>query len=144
MAAQALYGTPAIVVDLGTAITFDVISPGGEYLGGAIAPGIRASADALFRRAARLPRVELAVPSRAIGTTTSESIQAGIVLGAAILIDGLVARITAELGGTPRVIATGGDAGLIRDQALSVEIIDPTLTLQGMRLVESRLRDRPA
>ncbi len=144
VAAAELHSLPAIVVDLGTAITFDVIAGGGEYLGGIIAPGIRTSADTLFHRAARLPRVELTVPPHAVGTTTSESIQAGIVLGAAILIDGLVARIAAELDAPPLVIATGGDVELIRSQAQSIEVVDPTLTLKGMQLVEARLRARRA
>ncbi|MGD8393976.1 MAG: type III pantothenate kinase [Candidatus Eiseniibacteriota bacterium] len=145
VAAAERHRLPAIVVDLGTAITFDVVSASGEYLGGAIAPGIRTAADALFRRAARLPRVELELPASAIGRTTTTSIQSGLVLGAAILIDGLVERIAAELDAAPCVIATGGDAGLVRAACHAIDVVDPCLTLHGMRLVAGRLaRGRPS
>jgi type III pantothenate kinase len=144
IAASELYGLPAIVVDLGTATTFDVVSARGEYLGGAIAPGIATSADVLFRRAARLPRVELSAPERTIGRTTEESIRAGIVLGHAILIDGLVARIRAELGAKPRVIATGGYADLVRGACTAIEIVDPALTLKGLQIAHRRLERRRA
>jgi type III pantothenate kinase len=144
IAARADYGAPAIVVDLGTATTFDVIDADGGYLGGAIAPGMRTSADVLFQRASRLPRVELAVPPRVIGRTTTESIQAGIVRGAASLVDGLVGQISAELGQAARVIATGGDAPLIGGVSRTVEVVDPTLTLRGLRLIERRLSSGPA
>ncbi len=141
-AARAYYGAPAVVVDLGTATTFDVVSARGEYLGGIIAPGIATSADVLFRRAARLQRVELAPPSRAVGRTTEESIRAGIVLGNAILIDGLIARIAAEISAKPLVIATGGHVDLVRGVARSIEIVDPALTLKGLLLAHRRRRRR--
>lgn len=144
IAARDLYGVPAVIVDLGTATTFDVVSARGEYLGGIIAPGIATSADVLFRRAARLPRVELKAPKRVVGRTTEESICAGIVLGNAILIDGLVARIAAEIRAKPRVIATGGYVELVRGVARSIEIIDPALTLKGLHAAYVRASRRGA
>jgi type III pantothenate kinase len=137
-AARAHYGVPAVIVDLGTATTFDVVSARGEYLGGAIAPGLVTSADVLFRRAARLQRIELALPARAVGRTTEESIRSGIVLGNAILIDGLVARIAAEIGAKPLVIATGGYVDLVQGIARSIQIVDPALTLKGLLLAHRR------
>jgi type III pantothenate kinase len=142
VAARDLYGAPAIVVDLGTATTFDVVNARGEYLGGIIAPGIATSADVLFRRAARLQRVELAPPKRAIGRSTEESIRSGIVLGNAILIDGLVARIAAEIGAKPLVIATGGYVDLVRGIARSIEVVDLALTLKGLKAAHRRVRSR--
>lgn len=137
-AARALYGAPAVIVDLGTATTFDVVSARGEYLGGAIAPGIVTAADVLFRRAARLQRIELALPARAVGRTTEESIRSGIVLGSAILIDGMVARIAAEIGAKPLVIATGGYVDLVQGIARSIQVVDPALTLKGLLLAHRR------
>lgn len=128
-----------IVVDFGTATTFDCVSPKGEYLGGAITPGVQISADALFARAARLHRVELALPPKAIGRNPTQSMQAGIVFGYAGLVDGLCARLTRELG-PARVIATGGLAGLIGKQTESIEHVDPDLTLTGLRLLHERNR----
>jgi type III pantothenate kinase len=139
LAARELYGTPAVVVDIGTATTFDVVGAQGDYLGGVIAAGPVTSADFLFRRAARLPRIELGPPERVVGRTTEESVRSGIVLGNAILIDGLVERIATEIGGKPRVIATGGDAELVRDVSRAIEIIDLTLTLKGLNLAYRRL-----
>ncbi len=138
VAARDLYGAPAIVVDLGTATTFDVVSARGEYLGGVIAPGLVTSAEVLFRRAARLQRIELAPPERAIGRSTEESIRAGIVLGNAILIDGLVDRISAELSAKPQIIATGGYVDLVRGIARSIQIVDPALTLKGLKVAHRR------
>jgi type III pantothenate kinase len=142
IAARDLYGAPAIVVDLGTATTFDVLSARGEYLGGIIAPGILTSAEVLFRRAARLHRVELAPPVRAIGRSTEESIRSGIVLGNAILIDGLVDRIAAEIRAKPLVIATGGYVDLVRGIARSIQIVDPALTLKGLQAAHRRARSQ--
>ena len=136
------YGGPLIVVDLGTATTFDAISAAGSYLGGAIAPGIGISAEALFQRAARLSRVQLVSPPSAIGRTTESSLQSGIVFGFAGQIDAMVRRISLELGGQPRVVATGGLAGLIADESETIEIVDPLLTLEGLRLIHRRLRDQ--
>jgi type III pantothenate kinase len=140
MAVRAYYGTPAVVVDLGTATTFDVVGVDGEYLGGAIAPGVWTSSEELFRRAARLARVELVIPERAIGKTTEESLCAGIGLGTAGMVDALVRRITAELGTPPRVVATGGMASLIGPACETVETIDEWLTLQGLRLIHETVR----
>src|SRR5262249_39974667 len=135
VAVRALYGTPAIVVDLGTATTFDCVSKEGEYLGGVIAPGVMTSAEELFRRAARIPRVELRKPSHVLGRATQESLQAGVVWGAAGQVDALVRRLAIEMHGTPHVIATGGLAPLIAPECETVNVVDATLTLKGLRLI---------
>ena len=140
VAARALYGTPAIVVDLGTATTFDCISRQGAYLGGAIAPGVVTSAEELFRRAARLPRVELKRPARALGRTTEESLQAGVLWGAAGQVDALVRRLALEMKGTPTVIATGGLASAIAPECETINRVDEALTLKGMRLIWEEAR----
>jgi len=134
-AVRELYGAPAIVVDLGTATTFDVIGEDGDYLGGAIAPGLWGSAEELFRRAARLGRVELRRPDRVIGRTPEESLQSGIVLGHAGMVDSMVTRILVELGGDARVVATGGLSRLLEGEASTLEVIDEGLTLKGLRLI---------
>jgi type III pantothenate kinase len=128
----------AIVVDFGTATTFDCISEKGEYLGGSIAPGMQISASALFSRAARLPRSEIARPPRAIGRNTVHSMQSGIVFGYVGLVDGLVRRLSAEMGGEVAVIATGGLAGLIEPESETIEEVDEFLTLEGLRLIYLR------
>jgi type III pantothenate kinase len=135
MAARALYGTPAIVVDLGTATTFDCVSQQGAYLGGAIAPGVMTSAEELFRRAARIPRVELRRPVRALGRTTEEALQAGVLWGAAGLVDALVRRLALEMKGTPNVIATGGLAKVVAPDCETINRVDEELTLKGMVLI---------
>ena len=135
IAARDLYGTPAIVVDLGTATTFDCVSKAGEYLGGAIAPGVGTSAEELFRRAARLPRVELRKPARALGRTTEESLQAGVLWGAAGQVDALVRRLAIEMRGTPHVIATGGLASLVAPECETINVVDEALTLKGLQIV---------
>ncbi len=135
LAARALYGTPVIVVDLGTATTFDCVSRDGAYLGGAIAPGVGTSAEELFRRAARVPRVELQRPQRAVGRTTEESLRAGVVWGAAGLVDALVRRLAREMRGTPRVVATGGWAAVVAPECETVEAVDEGLTLKGMKIL---------
>ncbi|MGK3997449.1 type III pantothenate kinase [Sorangium sp. So ce1024] len=127
-----------IVVDFGTATTFDCVTPRGEYLGGVIAPGIQISAEALFSRAARLSRVEIALPPRVVGRNPVHSMQSGIVYGYAGLVDGLVGRLRRELGYPCRVIATGGLAGLIAPQTESIEVVDDDLTLTGLRLIYER------
>lgn len=132
LALRELYGAPGIVVDFGTATTVDVVSSQGTYLGGAIAPGILTSLDALFYRAARLPRVELTAPPRAIGRNTLESIQSGTVFGYAGMVEGLVTRFKAELGGKPVVVATGGLAPLVCGSLDCIDDIDPHLTLKGL------------
>jgi type III pantothenate kinase len=135
LAARALYGTPAIVVDLGTATTFDCISREGAYLGGAISPGVGTSTEELFRRAARVPRVELRRPRRALGRTTEESLRAGVLWGAAGQVDALVRRLAREMKGTPRVIATGGWAKVVAPECETVEAVDEGLTLKGMKIL---------
>jgi type III pantothenate kinase len=140
VAARALYGTPAIVVDLGTATTFDCISRQGAYLGGAIAPGVASSAEELFRRAARLPKVELRRPARALGRTTEESLQAGVLWGAAGQVDALVRRLALEMKGTPMVIATGGLAAIVAPECETINRVDETLTLKGMRILWEEAR----
>lgn len=128
---------PIIVVDLGTATTFDVVSAGGEYLGGAISPGLEVSMDALFESAAALRRVELVEPRKVIGKSTIESIQSGVIYGYVGLVDGLCRRIMDELG-EARVLATGGLAGLIRPLSEVIERHEPWLTLHGLRIIYSR------
>ncbi len=134
----ARYGGPLIVVDFGTATTFDAIAGDGSYLGGAIAPGLRISIEALSQRAARLPRIDLVRPGRAIGTNTAESMQAGIIFGYAGLVEALVGRISREIGGSPRVVATGGLAALIVRETGAVQLVDQHLTLEGLRLLWER------
>jgi type III pantothenate kinase len=127
-----------IVVDFGTATTFDCVSEKGEYLGGVIAPGIQISADALFARAAKLHPVDIAKPARVVGRNPVQSMQSGIVFGYAGLVDGVVARIKAEVGYPCAVIGTGGLAGLIAPQTTSIERVDDALTLHGLRLLYER------
>jgi len=128
----------AIVVDFGTATTFDCISGKGEYLGGSIAPGMQISASALFARAARLPRSEIARPPRAIGRNTVHSMQSGIVFGYVGLVDGLVQRLASEMDTDVAVIATGGLAGLIEPESETIDDVDEFLTLEGLRLIYLR------
>lgn len=134
-AVHALYGGPAIVLDLGTAATFDVVSKEGDYLGGAIAPGLGISAEALVRRTARLPKVELTLPKRVIGSNTVSAMQSGLVHGYIGLIKELVARLAEELGGDPKVIATGGMAATIAEWTQVIDIVNPRLTLDGIRII---------
>lgn len=132
------YGAPAIVVDFGTATTFDAISKGGDYVGGAIAPGLEIAQEALVTRAARLTPVPLVPPSHAVGTSTVESIQSGAIFGYAGLVDGLVRRFRGEIGAEATVIATGGLAELIAPHTETVQHVDPDLTLRGLRLLFER------
>ncbi|HVP38230.1 MAG TPA: type III pantothenate kinase [Candidatus Saccharimonadales bacterium] len=142
VAAHEIYGGPAIVVDLGTATTFDVVTARGVVLGGVIAPGVQSSAEELFRRASRLARVELRRPPRAIGRNTEENIQAGVVFGAVGQVDGIVGRLRREMGGRPRVIATGGLAELVARDSRTIQVVDPHLTLKGLKLIDAGLRRR--
>ena len=130
-----LYGGPACIVDLGTATTFDAVSKAGDYLGGAIVPGITISADALFHRTAKLPRVELIPPPKAIGVNTVHAIQSGLLYGYVSLIEGMVARFRAELGEDMKVVATGGLVGTFSELTNSIDHINPWLTLEGLRLL---------
>jgi type III pantothenate kinase len=134
-AAHHLYDGPVIIVDLGTATTFDVISKEGDYMGGAIATGIGTAAEALFMRAAMLPRVELVRPKRAIGTNTIAAMQSGIVFGYVALVEGMIARIQKELGEPAKVVATGGFAELIAGQTDVINVVNANLTLVGLRLI---------
>lgn len=134
-AAHHLYGGPIIITDLGTATTFDTVSKEGDYLGGAIAPGIVTAAEALFTRTAMLPRVELARPKHVIGTNTIAAMQSGIVFGYVGLIEGMVARIQQELGERAKVVATGGFAKLIAKETAVIDVVNPNLTLIGLRLI---------
>ena len=138
VAAYEKYGGPLIIVDFGTATTFDVVSKRGEYLGGAIFPGVQLSMEALFENAAKLPRVELEEPERVIGKSTVESIHSGLVHGFVGMINGMVSKMQVELNQTARVIATGGIVQLIASQAKSIDIVDPFLTLEGLRIIHQK------
>ncbi|HWG93287.1 MAG TPA: type III pantothenate kinase [Mycobacteriales bacterium] len=140
LAAATLYGGPAIVVDFGTSTNFDVVSEKGEFLGGALAPGIEISVDALAARAARLFKVELKRPRSVIGKTTNEALQSGLLYGFAGQVDGMVRRISAELDDDPTVIATGGLSHLMVSVCDTLDIHEPDLTLHGLRLVWERNR----
>jgi type III pantothenate kinase len=142
VAALALYGPPLIVVDLGTTTRFDCVSAAGEFIGGAIAPGIAISTEALVARAARLFRVELVRPKEAIGRNTVTNIQSGVVYGYAGLVDGLVDRMKAEMAGTPKIVATGGNARLIAGVARSIETVNEDLGLEGLRILWTQAQAR--
>jgi len=140
VAAFAAFGGPVIVVDFGTATTLDVVTRKGEYLGGVICPGVGISADALFQRAARLPRVDVRHPGKVIGRSTVGSIQSGMYFGYAAMVEGLIVRLRAELGEPARVVATGGLAETLAGEIPSIEAVDPVLTLTGLRLIWERNR----
>jgi len=127
-----------IIVDFGTATTFDAVSRSGEYLGGAICPGLVVSTEALFQRASKLPRVQVAEPKQVIGRTTVDSLTSGIFYGAVGMVDTIVAGMKVELGGEPRVFATGGLATLIASKSESIDVVAPMLTLEGLRIIHRR------
>ena len=140
VAALQKYGGPCIVVDFGTATTFNVINGLGEFIGGAISPGLMTCAEALFSRAAKLPRVEFTRPAKIIGSSTVAAMQSGLYNGYAGLVDALIMRMIDELGEAPQVIATGGLAHVIAPASPSIQVVDDTLTLEGLRLVYERIR----
>ena len=144
VAAFARYGGPCVVVDFGTATTFDMVSAKGEYLGGAIAPGLAISAEALFARAARLSRVDIKKPAKVVGTNTVAAVQSGLYYGYIGLVDGILERILNETripdSPAPKIIATGGLAHLIVDDSRFIETVDDMLTLDGLRLIYERNR----
>jgi len=152
VAAFEMFGGPVIAVDFGTATTFDCISREGEYLGGAIFPGIHISMEALFERASMLHRVELARPKSVIGKTTTAALQSGLLFGYAGVVDAMVERIRGELGQDARVVATGGLANRVADETRSIERVEPFLTLEGLRIIfeknrpssEPARKERPA
>ena len=141
IAAYDLYGGPLIIVDFGTATTFDVISKEGEYLGGAIAPGIGISTEALYTRAAKLPRIELCKPKTVIGKNTVTSMQSGIIYGFVGQTDGIITRIEKEIGEKVNVVATGGLAELISEESNHIDRVNPNLTLEGLRIIYERNKE---
>ena len=138
VAAVHKYGAPCIVVDFGTATTFNAINRNSEYVGGVITPGIMISSDALFERTAKLPRVDIRRPQKVIGSSTISAMQSGLYHGYAGLVDGILRKMLTELEGSPRVVATGGLARLIATGSEFIELVDETLTLEGLRLVYER------
>jgi len=136
------YGKPAIVVDFGTATTFDAITSAGEYRGGVIAPGIVISAEALYEHAAKLPRIEIRKPANVIGSSTVASMQSGLFYGYVALVDGILTRMKKELGSKTRVIGTGGQATFISQETQLIDTVDPNLTLDGLQILAARIMRR--
>lgn len=143
LAARAHHGQPAVVVDLGTATTFDVIGPDGAYLGGIIAPGVYTAAEDLFHRAAKLAEIDIVPPRQVIGRSTGESLRSGLFLGNLALVDGLLERIREELGQDPVVVFTGGLSSPFQEAFEERGRVDPFLTLDGLQLIHQRLRGSP-
>jgi type III pantothenate kinase len=140
IAAMHKHGAPIISIDFGTAINFDIVDQRGAYIGGALAPGLVVALDAMVSRAARLFTVELSMPPRAIGTSTAEAIQSGVVLGYLSLIEGMIGRIKSEMDGDPKVIVTGGYGEIFADASPMIHAFEPDLTIEGLRLVHERLK----
>lgn len=134
------YGGPLIIIDFGTATTFDVVSAGGEYLGGVITLGLESTAAELHRRAAKLPKIELRFPAAVIGRETAASMQAGVMFGTVDAVEGAIRRISSELGQKARVIATGGLAGIIARHTTAIEACEPSLVLDGIRMIYERVK----
>jgi type III pantothenate kinase len=139
-AAHDRYGGPTVIVDFGTATTFDVVTANAEFVGGVIAPGLNISAEALFARAARLPRVDIRRPDRVIGTNTVVNMQSGIYFGYLGLVDGILARVKTEVPNLKRVVATGGLASLFAEESEHIDDVDPELTLKGLKIIYDRNR----
>jgi type III pantothenate kinase len=139
-AAHDAYGGPTVIVDFGTATTFDVVTANAEFIGGVIAPGLNISAEALFARAARLPRVDIRRPDRVIGTNTVVNMQSGIYFGYLGLVDGILARIRREVPDLRKVVATGGLASLFAEESEHIDHVDPELTLKGLKIIYDRNR----
>jgi type III pantothenate kinase len=139
-AAHDRYGGPTVIVDFGTATTFDVVTANAEFIGGVIAPGLNISAEALFARAARLPRVDIRRPDRVIGTNTVVNMQSGIYFGYLGLVDGILARVKLEVPELRRVVATGGLASLFAEESEHIDDVDPELTLKGLKIIYDRNR----
>lgn len=140
IAAVHKYGAPIISIDFGTAINFDIVDQRGAYIGGALAPGLVVALDALVSRAARLFTVELAMPAQVIGTSTTDAIQSGVVLGYLSLIEGMIVRIRSEMEGDPKVIITGGYGDIFAEASPLIHAFEPDLTIEGLRLVHERLQ----
>ena len=140
VAAYHKYQTSLIIIDFGTATTFDAVSEKGEYLGGAISPGITISSEALFLKASKLPRIEIfEPPEHVVGKDTGQSLKSGIIYGYAGLVDGIVKRMKAEMGTDPKIVATGGLASLISHVSETIETVEPDLTLEGLRIISNSL-----
>lgn len=135
VAVKALYGAPAIVVDLGTATTFDVISSEGAYLGGAIAPGIALALDSLVRNTAKLPRIELNWPDSVVGKNTVSAMQSGVLVGYVCMVDGMIERLKEEIGPVEHIVVTGGLGDIVSKHSKIARVYDPMLTLQGLRII---------
>lgn len=142
VAGLSLYGRPLIIIDLGTATTFDVVSEEGDYLGGAIAPGINTASEALFSRTAALPRIELARPRQVIGKNTISAMQSGIIFGYIALIEGMIRRIEQELGHKVKVVATGGQVYPFAEAISAIDVVNPNLTLIGLRIIYDMNREQ--